>query len=86
MNWNEDANQLLEELVKPIPAFVRPMAKKSIVNQVEHLAKEEDLNEVNKDTLIRGYILSAPGKDRERVVNVLKAKNIDLTPYASLLG
>lgn len=83
MNWNDDANQLLEELVKPIPAFVRPMAKKSIVNKVEHLAKEEQLDEVNRDCLIRGYILSSPEKDKQRVLNVLQTKNIDLSQYQS---
>ena len=30
MEWNQDAKDLLEELVKPIPVFVRPMAKKKI--------------------------------------------------------
>ncbi|HBI05109.1 MAG TPA: hypothetical protein DDY49_13900 [Paenibacillaceae bacterium] len=85
MNWNEDANQLLDELVKPIPAFVRPMAKKSIVNKVEHLAQEDGIVEVNQDCLIRGYILSSPDKDKEKVLKILQAKNIDLSPYQALL-
>lgn len=85
MNWNEEANQLLEELVKSIPAFVRPMAKKSIVNKVEQLAHEDGFEVVNQDCLIRGYILSSPNQDKDRVLKVLEAKNIDLTPYKALL-
>jgi hypothetical protein len=46
MHWNDEANDLLEELVKPIPPFVRPMAKKSIINKVEHLAQETGMEEV----------------------------------------
>jgi hypothetical protein len=49
MHWNDEANDLLEELVKPIPPFVRPMAKKSIINKVEHLAQETGMEEVNSD-------------------------------------
>jgi len=85
MHWNDEANDLLEELVKPIPPFVRPMAKKSIINKVEHLAQETGMEEVNSDCLIRGFILSSPKEDKERALKILQEKNIDLTPYQSFL-
>lgn len=82
MEWNQDAKDLLEELLSPIPAFVRPMAKKkieaTILDGVEGAA-------VTKEDVIRGYIAGSSGDMREKAIKVLKAKGIDTTPYESLL-
>jgi hypothetical protein len=69
--------------MKPLPVFVRPMAKKSIKNKVEQVAQEAGAEEVNQDHVVRGYIIAAP--DKERAVTALEASKIDLAPYADLL-
>ncbi|CEH31793.1 DUF2621 family protein [Aneurinibacillus migulanus] len=83
MKWQDDSNQLLDELMKPLPVFVRPMAKKSIKNKVEQVAQEAGAEEVNTEHVVRGYIIAAP--DKERAVTALEANRIDLAPYADLL-
>jgi hypothetical protein len=82
MEWNQDAKDLLEELVKPMPIFVRPMVKKKIVNIILDGAEGES---VSKDDVVKGYILASPGDMQERAINLLKAKGIDLSPFESLL-
>ena len=82
MEWNQDANDLLEELVKPIPVFARPMAKKKIEGIILKAVEGES---VTKDDVIKGYILASPGNMQERAVKLLKAKKIDLTPFEDVL-
>jgi hypothetical protein len=82
MEWNQDAQDLLEELVKPIPVFVRPMAKKKIENIIISGVEGEV---VTKEDVIKGYIVASPGNMQERAVKLLKAKEVDLAPYEALL-
>ncbi|OLO40699.1 hypothetical protein BTR23_04280 [Alkalihalophilus pseudofirmus] len=82
MSWNDEATNFLEEILAPVPVFVRPMAKKGIQAKINELANGE---EVTKDHVIRGYILASPGPMQKRAVATLKSKNIDLTPYEDLL-
>jgi hypothetical protein len=82
MEWNQEAKDLLEELVKPIPVFVRPMVKKKIEAII---LDEAEGDQVTKDDVIKGYILSSPGDMQERAVKILKAKGIDLAPFENLL-
>lgn len=83
MEWNQDAKDLLEELVSPIPVFVRPMAKKKIENIIlEGVAGDV----VTKDDVVKGYLAASPGEMQERAVKLLKAKGVDLAPYAELLN
>lgn len=80
--WSDEAKSLLDELVKPIPVFVRPMARKSIEKKIEEVATTE---EITKEDVIRGYIVASPGKMQQRAVAMLKSQKIDLTPYEDLL-
>ena len=82
MEWNQDAKDLLEELVKPIPIFARPMAKKKIEGII---LKGVEGEEVTKGDVVKGYIVASPGNMQERAIKLLKAKKIDLTPYEALL-
>jgi hypothetical protein len=83
MEWNQDAKDLLEELVKPIPVFVRPMVKKKIESIILDGVKGEN---VCKDDVVKGYIIASPGEMQERAIKLLKAKGIDLAPFDDLLG
>lgn len=82
MEWNQDAKELLEELVKPIPVFARPMAKKKIEGVIKSVVEGDT---VTKDDVVKGYILASPGDMQERAVKMLKAKKIDLTPFEDIL-
>lgn len=82
MEWNQDAKELLEELVKPIPVFARPMAKKKIEGVIKSVVEGDT---VTKDDVVKGYILASPGDMQDRAVKMLKAKKIDLTPFEDIL-
>ncbi|WP_102345815.1 DUF2621 family protein [Bacillus sp. Marseille-P3661] len=82
MNWSEDAKELLEELVKPIPIFARPMAKKKIESFIVDGVNGET---VTKDDVVKGYIIASPGSMQARAIKLLNAKGIDLTPFEDLL-
>lgn len=82
MEWNQEAKDLLEELVKPIPVFVRPMAKKKIETIILDGVEGEI---VSKADVVKGYIIASPGNMQERAIKLLKAKGIDLAPYEDLL-
>ncbi|MFT9848158.1 DUF2621 family protein [Aneurinibacillus sp. REN35] len=83
MKWQDESAQLLDELMKPLPVFVRPMAKKSIKSKVEQVAQEAGAEEVSTDHVVRGYIIAAPDKDR--AVTALETNHINLDPYQDLL-
>ncbi|WP_318503810.1 DUF2621 family protein [Bacillus sp. T3] len=82
MEWNQDAKDLLEELVSPIPVFVRPMAKKKIENIILEGVSSDT---VTKEDVVKGYIIASPGDMQVRAVKLLKAKGIDLAPFEELL-
>ena len=82
MEWNQDAKDLLEELVSPIPVFVRPMAKKKIENIILEGVSSDT---VTKEDVVKGYIIASPGDMQIRAVKLLKAKGIDLAPFEDLL-
>ena len=82
MEWNQEAKDLLEELVKPIPVFVRPMAKKKIEAIILDGVEGEV---VSKEDVVKGYIIASPGDMQVRAIKLLKAKGIDLAPYEDLL-
>jgi hypothetical protein len=83
MEWNTDAKELLEGLLKPIPIFARPMARKGIEKKIIEVTEGEA---VTQEDVIKGYIIASPGAMQDRAVKLLKAKNIDLTPYEELLS
>ncbi len=72
----------MEELVKPIPVFLRPMAKKKIKAIILDGVTGEL---VSKDDVVKGYIIASPGNMQERAIKLLKAKGIDLSPFETLL-
>ncbi len=83
MEWNTDAKELLEELLKPIPIFARPMARKGIEKKIIDVATGDT---ISTEDVIKGYIVASPGVMQDRAVKLLKAKKIDLTPYEELLA
>lgn len=83
MNYQTEAKQLLEELVEPIPVFVRPMVKKGIEAKLKEIRANE---EITQDDVIRAFLLASPGNMKQKVIDLLKKKNIDLDPYEDLLN
>lgn len=74
MIWTTEMETLLDEMVRPIPAFVRPLAKNKIRKKAEQVAREKRAFLLNTEHLIEGYRLAAPEKDKQRVEKFLRVK------------
>ncbi|WP_202080310.1 DUF2621 family protein [Caldalkalibacillus salinus] len=85
MKWENDAILLLDELVQPIPLFVRPMAKRSVKKKIIEIAQQASKAKIEKDDVVHGYIAAAPKKDVNRLRSFLDEKRIDYTSYEHYL-
>ncbi|BCJ88064.1 DUF2621 family protein [Effusibacillus dendaii] len=84
MEYSAQSKQLLEELLSPIPFFVRPMAKKMIEKKVNEIAAERGHSEIEQDDVICGYILAGENKDKDKIKQFLASKGIDVSLYQEL--
>nr|MDF9458958.1 DUF2621 domain-containing protein [Bacillus pumilus] len=83
--WREEDKKLLNELVLPVPELFRDVAKEKIAGKIGELALKEQVASINLDLIIRGYIIATPKRDHKFLLKRLQEKNIDHTPYESLL-
>ncbi|MDM5298261.1 DUF2621 domain-containing protein [Bacillus pumilus] len=83
--WRDEDKQLLNELVLPVPELFRDVAKEKIAGKIGELALKEQAASINLDLIIRGYMMATPKRDHKFLLKRLQEKNIDYTPYESLL-
>jgi hypothetical protein len=83
--WRDEDKQLLNELVLPVPELFRDVAKEKIAGKIGELALKEQAASINLDLIIRGYIMATPRRDHKFLLKRLQEKNIDHSPYESLL-
>ncbi|MBR0612740.1 DUF2621 domain-containing protein [Bacillus safensis] len=83
--WRDEDKQLLNELVLPVPELFRDVAKEKIAGKIGELALKEQAASINLDLIIRGYIMATPKRDHKFLLKRLQEKNIDYSPYESLL-
>ncbi|AIZ60334.1 MULTISPECIES: DUF2621 domain-containing protein [Bacillus] len=83
--WRDEDKQLLNELVLPVPELFRDVAKEKIAGKIGELALKEQAASINLDLIIRGYIMATPKRDHKFLLKRLQEKNIDHSPYESLL-
>ncbi|WP_424162574.1 DUF2621 domain-containing protein [Bacillus amyloliquefaciens] len=83
--WNAGDKAFLDELVAPVPELFRDVAKAKIAGKIGELSLQEEAERINLDLIIRGYILATPKRDHQFLKKHLREKQIDLTPYQTLL-
>ncbi|KPN15199.1 hypothetical protein AKG37_16190 [Bacillus australimaris] len=83
--WRDEDKKLLNELVLPVPELFRDVAKEKIAGKIGELALKEQAPSINLDLIIRGYIIATPKRDHKFLLKRLQEKNIDHSPYESLL-
>ncbi|KUL17490.1 DUF2621 family protein [Bacillus sp. GM2] len=82
--WNDEEKELLEELVSPVPELFRDVAKAKIAGKIGELALKEKAGAIDRDLIVRGYIMATPKRDHKFLVKRLKEKNIDHSSYQEL--
>ncbi|MCY9402297.1 DUF2621 domain-containing protein, partial [Bacillus haynesii] len=56
--WNDEEKELLEELVSPVPELFRDVAKAKIAGKIGELALKEKAGIIDRDLIVRGYIMA----------------------------
>ena len=82
--WGQSEKDLLEELVSPVPELFRDVARHKIAGKIGELALKEKATSIDRDLIIRGYILATPKRDHKFLRKRLIEKEINMTPYEHL--
>ena len=78
--WLNESEELLNELLKYVPALFRSMARRKVTKIIEEVAGY-DHSPVTREHVIRGYILSSAKIKRDRLIEPLKMCGIDPSHY-----
>ena len=78
--WLPESETLLNELLSFVPALFRSMARRKVTKIIEEVAGW-DKAPVNREHVIRGYILSSAKIKRNRLIEPLKQCGIDPDDY-----
>ncbi len=78
--WQPDAEKLLNELLSYVPALFRSMARRKVTKVIEEVAGW-DKAAVNRQHVIRGYILASAKIKRDRLIEPLKKCGINPDDY-----
>lgn len=84
--WTEDSKAFLDQLVEPVPAAFRDIAKHSIAAKIGQVALEKGASEVTREHCIEGYILATPKRDYRSLRSFLDKNDIDYSAYRHLLN
>jgi len=81
MNWSDEANSIVEELVRDLPAPVRETVVDSTHVRAESLTTDGGDDEVSLETAVRAFIESTPSDLRSRLKHALTYHGIDPEEY-----
>lgn len=79
LTWTEDAEALLQALLKSVPALFRALARYRVTREAELLAERTRV--VSREEVIRGFILASPKVTRGRNRKPLVDQGIDVDKY-----
>jgi hypothetical protein len=79
LTWTEDAEALLQALLRAVPALFRALARYRVTREAELLAARTRV--VSREEVIRGYILASPKVTRGRNRKPLMDQGIDVEKY-----
>jgi hypothetical protein len=77
MNWSDEANSIVEELLRDLPVPVRETVQDSAANRAESLTNDDGEDEVSLETAVRAFIESTPSDLRSRLKHSLTYHGID---------
>ena len=81
MKWSDEANSIVEELLRDIPAPVRPDVQEAASHRAEGLTTDDGEDEVSMETAVRAFIESTPSDLRNRLKHSLTYHGIDPEEY-----
>ena len=85
MNWNDAAEDLLQQVLAQTPRPVREAAEAQLRETAERLAEEDGKNRVGVETVITAWIANTPETIRPDLPRQMERFGLDPAEYAHLL-
>lgn len=85
MNWNDAAEDLLQQILQSTPRPERERAQARLHEAAEAYAEENGLNRVGVQSVIAAYIQITPEALRSELPHQLEALGLDQSDYRHLL-
>lgn len=85
MNWNDAAEDLLNQIVAQTPRPVRENTERQLRETAEGLAEEDGKSRVGVETVIAAWVRSTPETLREDLPRQMERFGLDPGEYAHLL-
>jgi len=86
VNWSDEANTILDELLMGLPVPVRDSVQEAARFRAESLAGDGGEDEVSMETAVRAFIEATPSDLRERLKHALTYHGIDPEEYEAAFG
>ena len=86
MNWTDEANSIVEELLRDLPAPVRETVQDAAAIRAEALTEDDGEDEVSMEVAVRAFIESTPEDLRNRLKHALTYHGIDPEEYEEAFG
>ncbi len=82
MTWTDEANSMLEELLRALPAPSRGEVEEEARVLAESTASDRGESEVSMETAIHAFVEATPADLRERLKHTLTYHGVDPEEYA----
>lgn len=85
MNWNDAAEDLLQQILAQTPRPVRDAAETQLRSAAEGLAEDDGKNRVGVETVIAAWVAHTPEAVRADLPRQMERFGLDPEEYAHLL-
>jgi len=86
MNWNDAAEDLLQQILAQTPRPVRDAAETQLRSAAEGLAEDDSKNRVGVETVIAAWVANTPEAVRADLPRQMERFGLDPEEYAHLLA
>jgi len=86
MNWNDAAEDLLNQIVAQTPRPVREATETELRQRAEAVAEEDGRNRIGVETVIAAWVRSTPETLREDLPRQMERFGLDPEEYRHLLA
>ncbi|MFN3323903.1 MAG: hypothetical protein ACK5AZ_10440 [Bryobacteraceae bacterium] len=85
MNWNDAAEDLLNQILSRTPRPVRDQTEESFRQEAEALAEKDGRNRVGVETVIAAWVRTTPEVLRSELPRQIESLGLDPAEYDALL-
>jgi hypothetical protein len=83
MKWSDEATEIMQELLRELPAPSRAVVQEATELRAETLTEEAGEDEVSMETAVQAFVESTPADLRNRLKHTLTYHGIDPEDYAA---